>query len=270
MPVRVTSIVFQAEDVDALAYFWGAGLEDWRQESAGGGAVRFVPSEEDGAKLDLLLTPGAPAKTGKNRLHLDLNTWNYAGSREAFPLIGARMIDIGQGELVPWTVFADPEGNEFCLLKPRDRYESSGAIAAIVVDCADPEPLAGFWSAATGWGLVESEAGFATLRVPGSVGIPARGPFLEFCRVDQRSRDSGRVSLGLESYWAHQHEADLAALVARGARVLRQTTRDTGEVSCSILADPEGNEFRVNVPVWPPPTPQPRRRRSVNGPAMHS
>ena len=32
--------------------------------------------------------------------------------------LGARRVDVGQGE-VPWTVMADPDGNEFCLLTPR-------------------------------------------------------------------------------------------------------------------------------------------------------
>jgi hypothetical protein len=32
--------------------------------------------------------------------------------------LGAVLADIGQGE-VNWTVLADPEGNEFCVLSPR-------------------------------------------------------------------------------------------------------------------------------------------------------
>jgi len=32
--------------------------------------------------------------------------------------LGARLVDIGQGE-VPWVVMADPEDNEFCVLTPR-------------------------------------------------------------------------------------------------------------------------------------------------------
>jgi hypothetical protein len=32
--------------------------------------------------------------------------------------LGATLADVGQGD-VPWTVTADPEGNEFCLLTPR-------------------------------------------------------------------------------------------------------------------------------------------------------
>ena len=31
--------------------------------------------------------------------------------------LGARKVDIGQDTDVSWTVLADPEGNEFCLLK---------------------------------------------------------------------------------------------------------------------------------------------------------
>ena len=261
MPVRLTSIVFPAADVDALVYFWTGCVDGWRVESASGGETRIVPSEEDGSTLALVFAPavGEP-RTGKNRIHLDLNTMSmhqYQAGREAFPLVGARPIDIGQGELVPWTVYADPEDNEFCLLKPRDRYSESGAIAAIVVDCAEPERLAEFWSAAAGWDVVESAADFAALRDPRQ---PPRGPFLEFSRVADRNPEPSRVTLGFESYWAHQHDTDVARLVELGARPVR---RQDGEVCYSVLADPEGNEFRVVVPIWPPPAPERGRRLST-------
>jgi hypothetical protein len=250
MPVRLTSVVFEAVDADALAYFWTARVADWAPRSAGGGEVRLVPSEEDGSTLDLVFAPAPPrTKTGKNRIHLDMNTWSmheYQAARDGIPLIGGRPVDIGQGELVPWTVFADPEDNEFCVLKPRDRYADAGAIAAIVVDCADPERLVAFWSAAAGWHIVESAEDFAALRAPGQ---PERGPFLEFCRVADRDPEPSRVSLAFESYWAHQHDGDIARLLSLGARAVR---KQDGEVTYSVLADPEGNEFRVVVPVWPP------------------
>jgi predicted enzyme related to lactoylglutathione lyase len=266
MPVRLTSIVFQAVDVDRLVYFWAPSLEGWSIESAAGGEVLVRPPEEDGSTLDLVFTPVAPRpKAGKNRVHLDLNSWDgtYQRARDdILQLAGGRPVDIGQGELVPWTVIADPEDNEFCLLKPRDLYRESGAIAAIVVDCADPASLAAFWSAATGWTVVESEPDYAALRDPRE---PARGPFLEFSRVADRTAEPSPVLLGIESYWAHQHDADVARLLTLGARLVR---RHDGAVSYSVLADPEGNEFRVLIPVWPPP---PRTRRSLlDGPALHS
>ena len=51
--------------------------------------------------------------------------------------LGATHVDIGQGD-VPWVVLADPEGNEFCVLEPREVYRDTGPVAAIVVDCVDP------------------------------------------------------------------------------------------------------------------------------------
>ncbi|HEV2782971.1 MAG TPA: VOC family protein [Actinophytocola sp.] len=248
MPWRLTSVVFEAADVAALADFWASEVDGWAYRPARG-EVRFVPTDAEDGPVELVIAPAPRRRGGKNRIHLDLNTHGmqeYQTRRDALALAGARPVDIGQGELVPWTVFADQEGNEFCLLKPRDRYRDAGRIAAIVVDCADPEPLARFWSAATGWEIVESEPGFAALRGPG-----AHGPFLEFSRVADRNPEPSPVSLGFESYWAHQHETDLDGLCALGARVVG---KHDGEVSYTVLADPEGNEFRVVIPVWPPPT----------------
>jgi predicted enzyme related to lactoylglutathione lyase len=71
-------------------------------------------------------------------------------------------VDIGQSN-VPWVVLADPEGNELCALDPRDRYQASGAVAAVVVDALDPASLARFWAAATGWTLTDSGPNGAAL-----------------------------------------------------------------------------------------------------------
>jgi hypothetical protein len=65
--------------------------------------------------------PTGAAKTGKNRLHLDIappTDGDQAAEVERLIARGARRIDIGQGD-VSWVVLADPEGNEFCVLTPR-------------------------------------------------------------------------------------------------------------------------------------------------------
>jgi predicted enzyme related to lactoylglutathione lyase len=70
-----------------------------------------------------LITWGGPVepKIGKNRLHLDIAP-PAGGDQQAevdrLLTLGARRIDIGQGE-VTWVVMADPDGNEFCVLSPR-------------------------------------------------------------------------------------------------------------------------------------------------------
>jgi hypothetical protein len=240
VPIRLISIVFQAEDPDTLASFWNDLTEDWQRRQGLGGEVHLVPppTTEDGSTLDIVFTPSTPKKDGKNRIHLDVNSHGdheYARNRDALQFRGVPTVDIGQGELVPWTVYADPEGNEWCLLKSRDRYRDSGAIAAIVVDCADPGLLAAFWSAASGWEIVENDPGFASIRA-----VPEIGPLIEFSKVDGVNPSPSPVSFGFESYWEHQHDDDVAKLVEQGARLVR-------------------NEFRVLVPVWPPLPPPPAR-----------
>ena len=51
--------------------------------------------------------------------------------------LGAVPADIGQGD-VPWTVLADPEGNEFCVLDPRPTYRDTGPVAAVTLIDAPP------------------------------------------------------------------------------------------------------------------------------------
>jgi hypothetical protein len=59
---------------------------------------------------------------GKLRLHLDLNATDRDQDAELQRLLalGATRVDVGQGphtDTMTWHVLADPEGNEFCLLK---------------------------------------------------------------------------------------------------------------------------------------------------------
>jgi hypothetical protein len=62
-----------------------------------------------------------PSKSTKNRLHLDLSP--DLGEQEAeierILALGARRVDIGQTGAESWTVLADPEGNEFCVVRPK-------------------------------------------------------------------------------------------------------------------------------------------------------
>ena len=60
-------------------------------------------------------------KTVKNRVHLDLTSSAADRDQEIARLItlGARRVDIGQTGTESWTVLADPEGNEFCVVRPK-------------------------------------------------------------------------------------------------------------------------------------------------------
>jgi len=56
-------------------------------------------------------------KEAKVRLHLDLRPDDQAAEVERARAMGATPVDIGQGDEVTWVVLADPDGNEFCILR---------------------------------------------------------------------------------------------------------------------------------------------------------
>ena len=74
----------------------------------------------DGSKPTLVFVPVDDAKTQKNRVHLDVNPSGCDQPEELARLLslGAVEVDVGQGDQT-WHVLADPEGNEFCLLRSR-------------------------------------------------------------------------------------------------------------------------------------------------------
>ena len=68
----------------------------------------------------LLASILGPPKTGRNRPHIDLSPTDCDQDAEVsrLELLGAKRIDIGQGT-PSWVVLADPEDNEFCVLRRR-------------------------------------------------------------------------------------------------------------------------------------------------------
>ena len=128
----VSHLTIDSADPLALARWWGEVL-GWTPESdpEDDDEVWLEPSDASATPWLFLRVPDA--KTGKNRLHADLRPPN--GSDQATELerlleLGATRVDIGQGD-VPWHVLADPEGNEFCLLRSTPEQ-----VAAIVAEQA--------------------------------------------------------------------------------------------------------------------------------------
>jgi hypothetical protein len=111
-------VVLAAADPPALARFW-AEAAAWPPAGADDQLVALRDPSGRGPFLELVRS-SAP-KVTKNRLHLDLapHPGDDPEAEVARLLdLGAIPADIGQGE-VSWTVLADPEGNEFCVLSPR-------------------------------------------------------------------------------------------------------------------------------------------------------
>ena len=118
MANRITAWCIDCQDPDALAAFWIAVL-GWVVTSREDGGLSIKPSADASWGIDFFAVPDGPKRI-KNRIHLDLNPIDRDQDAELERLLalGARPVDVGQGD-VDWHVLADPEGNEFCLLRRR-------------------------------------------------------------------------------------------------------------------------------------------------------
>ncbi len=134
MALRWYTVVIDCLDVAAQARWWAETLDYVLVYEADDEAV-IIPrhmSEDPIEALDewmssgqaLVFVPVPEAKIVKNRLHLDLAPHSSQDrDAEVATLLnrGATRVDVGQTDQVSWTVLADPEGNEFCVLSSRNR-----------------------------------------------------------------------------------------------------------------------------------------------------
>ncbi|MHB8311829.1 MAG: VOC family protein [Candidatus Dormibacteria bacterium] len=118
MSSRLYTIVIDAADPAALARFWAQVL-DFRILFED--ATQVVVARDDDTYPGIIFVPVPEATMVKNRVHIDLNPEDQEAEVARLVALGARdrKSDIGQGPDVTWTVLADPEGNEFCVLRPR-------------------------------------------------------------------------------------------------------------------------------------------------------
>lgn len=113
------AVTIDCREAEVLAAFWQEALgfpetERWTDSHG----LTYVELKEEGA-VSLLFQPVPEAKTGKNRLHLDLAPTELDQRDEVARLVSLGAKIIADDEADPWVVLADPEGNEFCVLSRR-------------------------------------------------------------------------------------------------------------------------------------------------------
>jgi len=126
MDIRIQCLCVDSTDPAKAAQFWQAAL-GWRRTRDTEDEIILEPPEgspEDGIVPDLLFLRVPEAKTMKNRLHLDLRPKDQAAEVARLEALGARWVDVGQGTDVSWVVMADPDGNEFDVLRPLSSAET--------------------------------------------------------------------------------------------------------------------------------------------------
>jgi len=119
---RITELVLDAHDPDLLARFWCTVL-GYVELDRVDGSIEIGPPEAGfgGPQPTIVFDRTDEPKSGKLRLHIDVNATDCDQEAELDRLLaaGARRADIGQAGNESWYVLADPEGNEFCLLRRR-------------------------------------------------------------------------------------------------------------------------------------------------------
>ena len=107
-------------DPTRLAAFWAEALE-WRVTFDDGEEVVLEPlagSRDEGVVPDLVFIVAPDGHAVKNRVHLDLRPGDQFAEVQRLIGLGATHVDIGQPSDCTWVVLGDPEGNEFCVLRP--------------------------------------------------------------------------------------------------------------------------------------------------------
>ncbi|WP_306419163.1 VOC family protein [Cellulomonas telluris] len=137
MPVVVSQICIDAADPAALARWWSQVL-GWPVTEEDDEEVEIAPP--DGSATPWLFLRVPDERRVKNRLHPDIRPAD--GSDQETELarlleLGATRVDVGQGD-VAWQVLADPEGNEFCLLR-----STPAQLAAAEASASEPDTPAG-------------------------------------------------------------------------------------------------------------------------------
>jgi hypothetical protein len=117
MPLEWEQVIVDAADPGALGRWWATALA-WVVVNEDPEEFEIRPTPEQVPGLVFVRVP--EPKTLKNRLHLDFRPDDRDAAVTRLLDLGATRADVGQGDQ-SWVVLADPEGNEFCVLRSRDQ-----------------------------------------------------------------------------------------------------------------------------------------------------
>lgn len=110
----IANVTFDCANPASMATFWASALEYTLGES---GDDYAAVNDPKGAGIGLFFLRVPESKAVKNRVHLDLDLGPREAAVARLVALGAREIKT-YGEDGAWTVMADPEDNEFCVVKP--------------------------------------------------------------------------------------------------------------------------------------------------------
>ncbi|MGH2756615.1 MAG: VOC family protein [Actinomycetota bacterium] len=119
--IKIGWLTIDSKEPKKIGEWWKEALGlDIVFESESGDEYALAGKGRMDSQWNILFYRAPDEKKVKNRLHFDLiPDSDREAEVERLEGLGARRVDIGQHD-VTWTVMADPEDNEFCVLSPRD------------------------------------------------------------------------------------------------------------------------------------------------------
>jgi hypothetical protein len=222
--VEFKDLCIDAGDPVLLGQFWAGALDLQFHLQGGGDAYLTGPTPQHTIWVNAV----PEAKSVKHRMHLDVTTLSV----ERLVRNGASVIDASSFN---WTVMNDPEGGEFCAFLRSELPQH--VLHAVVIDCASAESsatIAQWWGSAFAAEVVHDPRGFSSVvRINGA-------PFdsLDFIPVPEPKGVKNRLHIDVTS-------AAIDTVLAHGATLVRGGDE---EISWSVCADPDGNEFCVFTP----------------------
>jgi len=212
----------------AVAKFWGAALDQAVVAHDDGDFHLAAPDGAPGSRLVWINAVPEPA-TAKSRVHLDIRV--AAGDPAPLLEAGGTLVRERGGD-IEWHVLEDPDGIPLCVFEPHPAAPEALGAFELVVDAADPIPIAYWWADLTG-GTVHQDDGKSWVWIEGAAGFPWR--YWVFQTVPEPKTTKNRV------HWdVTLTDVTVDALVGAGATLLRPQDASIG---WSVMADPDGNEF---------------------------
>ncbi|NQX11354.1 VOC family protein [Microbacteriaceae bacterium VKM Ac-2855] len=122
MSLQISHTTFDSRDALSQSIFWAEVLgfaEDSEDPNVAGDDECMIFSSDGATRLLFIEVP--EAKQLKNRLHLDLKprpgTTRDEEVERVLSLGATAIHDLRRPDGSGWVVLADPEGNEFCILR---------------------------------------------------------------------------------------------------------------------------------------------------------
>ena len=239
MTCHLFALCLDAQDPLRLGHFW-AGVLGWEMADDLQDGIALLPGDDTGFRIRF--APTNERKVGQNHMHFDLTSTSLHDQQQTVARslgLGARHIDIGQRPDEGHVVLADPEGNEFCVIEPGNKFLADcGFIGALA--CDGSQQVGYFWSEALGWPLVWDQDLQTAIRSPhGGPKISWGGPPL----MPRTGRD--RLRFDLAPPVGGEQQAEVERLISLGAA---RADVGQGDVSWVAMTDPDGREFRVLTP----------------------